>query len=134
MAWHYRTIRPLRAIKSLLPAASLFVWSLRVFPHTKSINRPFGQCVRIGILYILSYLGICQGLGASTDAPIDTQGFYREFIKNCPRPEWWEQVQAPHVETHAEFQKQWMRYSTRRENFKMAYQAVLDHPKDVDIL
>jgi len=57
------------------------------------------------------------------------------FQEAAPRPEWWDRIHAKRVNTLDEMLVYW-RDNTRTPNqfFKSAYQAILDHPTDSDLV
>jgi|GEM_PF-2697591 len=57
------------------------------------------------------------------------------FQRICPRPQWWDRVQAPRVKTLSELSAYWQRQDrTPEQFFKTAYQAIEEYPDDVDLV
>lgn len=57
------------------------------------------------------------------------------FQEAAPQPEWWDRIDAKEARTYNELLAYWQDNDrTPNQFFKAAYQAVLDHPQDDDIV
>lgn len=89
------------------------------------------------VLLVLAAIALVVGLSQwkRVARVVAAQKLRSEFQRQCPRPEWWDRVQAPRIRTRDEFSEYWRRKDRSPEQFfKVAYQAIVDYPLDTDLV
>ncbi|MFQ5599824.1 MAG: tetratricopeptide repeat protein [Candidatus Krumholzibacteriia bacterium] len=88
--------------------------------------------VLAGLIAVPLILGSC---GPQQEGPSDV--LRREFAAACPKPTWWDEVSIKGVTivTYDDLIAYWQnKERSKSQFFKAAYQTILDHPENTDLL
>ncbi|GIX49283.1 MAG: hypothetical protein KatS3mg131_3494 [Candidatus Tectimicrobiota bacterium] len=80
-----------------------------------------------------------QAQEAEASVPLDpaAAAIREAFLRCCPRPAWWqhESIRGVAINSYDDLLAYWQNKSrSKRQFFKAAYQAILDHPQDTDLV
>lgn len=94
---------------------------------------------RILFLWLLIVGIIPMNVGYAQDDPASKiiKRFTEEFKTDCPQPRWWDRVSVDNIriKTREDLFNYWLdQHRTDRQFFKAAYQSILDHPLDANLI